>query len=102
MAVKSKEELLESILIKFGDDTSDETLSFLEDVTDTIDDLEEKAKGDGKDWKAEAERIDAEWRAKYRERFFSSDKPDDDPDDTPVPDSIVTKSFEDLFESEVK
>lgn len=101
MAIKTKEELLESIRIKFGDDDSDETLAFLEDVTDTIDDLEEKAKGDGKDWKAEAERIDADWRRKYRERFFSSDKPDD-PDDAPVPDSIVTKSFDDLFESEVK
>lgn len=98
MAIKTKEELLESIRSRIGDDSSDETIAFLEDVTDTFSDLETKAKGDGKDWKAEAERIDAEWREKYRNRFFN-DKPEDEPDDEPViPDSIVKMSFEDLFD----
>lgn len=98
MAIKTKEELLESIRSRIGDDSSDEIIAFLEDVTDTFSDLENKAKGDGKDWKAEAERIDAEWRTKYRDRFFN-DKPDDEPDDEPVvPDSIVKMSFEDLFD----
>ena len=101
MAIKTKEELLESIRMKFGDDSSDETISLLEDVTDTFSDLEEKAKGDGKDWKAEAERIDAEWRVKYRDRFFN-DKPDDEPDDDPViPDGFVNMSFDDLFKERV-
>lgn len=98
MSVRTKEELLESIRSRIGDDSSDETIAFLEDVTDTFSDLETKAKGDGKDWKAEAERIDAEWRTKYRDRFFN-DKPEDEPDDDPVvPDSIVKMSFDDLFD----
>ena len=99
--IKTKEELLESIRSKIGEDSSDETIAFLEDVTDTFDDLENKAKGDGKDWKAEAERIDAEWREKYKARFFSGEKVDEE-DDDPAPESKVNLTFEDLFTDEVK
>ena len=41
--IKTKEELLESIRSKIGEDSSDETIALLEDVTDTFDDLETKA-----------------------------------------------------------
>lgn len=99
MAIKTRDELLASLRDRFGDDTSDETLALLEDVTDTFTDLEDKAKGDGKDWRAEAERIDAEWRAKYKERFFSGEKTDDEPDE-PAGDQeiVIAKTYEDLFE----
>lgn len=96
--IKTKEELLTAIRDRVGEDSSDEVLALLEDVTDTITDLETKAKGDGTDWKAEAERIDAEWRTKYRDRFFSGEKIDDPVPDDPAPDSIVKMDFEDLFE----
>lgn len=98
--IKSKEEILATIKDRIGDDASDEALTLLEDITDTFTDLETKAKGDGKDWKAEAERIDTEWRAKYRDRFFSD--PVDDPTPDPEPDSSVDETlsmtFEKLFE----
>ena len=84
MAVKTREEI------------DDETIAFLEDVTDTLTDLETKAKGDGTDWKTKYEENDAEWRKKYTERFYSSDpNPDPEPpkpDDTPKP-----KTFAELF-----
>lgn len=70
--VKTKDEILGSIKDKFKDDTSDETISFIEDVTDTINDLENKAQ-DETDWKSKYEENDKEWREKYKERFFSSD-----------------------------
>lgn len=41
--VRTKDELLASIKDRFKDDTSDETISFIEDVSDTINDLETKA-----------------------------------------------------------
>ena len=96
MAIKSREELLNSIRDRFNEDSSDETLAIIEDISDTFADLEHKAKGDGKDWKAEAERIDNEWREKYKARFFSSgsDTPDDDID---KPDEIENLTFENLF-----
>lgn len=70
--VKTKEEILSSIKDRFKDDTSDSTLGFIEDVTDTINDLETKASGQD-DWKAKYEENDKEWREKYKERFFSGD-----------------------------
>ena len=92
--IKSKAEILEIIKARVGDDTSDETLTMIEDITDTLTDLEKKAAGDGKDWKAEAERIDAEWRQKYKERFFSP-APDEDPPEDPDPPRKYT--YEELF-----
>lgn len=98
MAVKTREEILAELKSRVGEDTDDETIAFLEDVTDTLSDLETKAKGDGTDWKAKYEENDAEWRKKYTERFYSSD-PDSDPkppkkDDTPKP-----KTFAELFKT---
>ena len=95
MAVKTREEILEELRVRVGEQTDDETISFLEDVADTLSDLETKAKGDGTDWKTKYEENDAEWRKKYTERFYSSDpedEPEDKPDDTKKP-----KTFSELF-----
>ena len=42
MAVKTREEILESVKEILGDNTDDNTITFLEDITDTITDLEDK------------------------------------------------------------
>ena len=76
MAVKTKAEILESIRSRVGDSTDDETLEFLEDVTDTITDLEARA-SDSTDWEGKYNELDKSWREKYRERFFSSDPKED-------------------------
>lgn len=95
--VKTRDELLSSIRTAFGDNTDDAALSVIEDITDTFTDLENKAKGDGKDWKAEAERIDKEWRQKYHDRFFNpTEKEEEDPLDAGSPAPKVFR-FEDLF-----
>ena len=96
MAIKTKEELLTSLKQTFGDNTDDATLSLIEDVTDTYDDLNSKAKPDGKDWKAEAERIDKEWRQKYHDRFFNPVEDEKDPLDAVDPEPKKYR-FEDLF-----
>ena len=72
MAVKSKEDILSIIKEKFKDDTSDSTLGMIEDISDTINDLEDKAK-DKTDWKSKYEENDKQWREKYKERFFSGE-----------------------------
>ena len=96
MAVKTREEIIKEVKARVGEQTDDETIAFLEDVTDTLSELETKAKGDGIDWKAKYEENDKEWRKKYTERFYSSDpNPDSEPpkpDDTPKP-----KTFAELF-----
>lgn len=95
MAIKTKEELLESIKSRIGDDTSDETITFLEDVADTLTDYEEKAKDNGEDWKTKYEENDKSWREKYRERFFSKKVEDEDFEEEDKPKSL---SYDDLFE----
>lgn len=97
MAVRTKEEILASIQARFADDSSDETLTFLEDVSDTFSDLETRANGDGTDWKAEAKRIDEAWREKYKARFFSKSQDDDPDDDSEIPDDVKPMRYEDLF-----
>ena len=80
MAIKSKDELMNAIRSKLGDGTDDESIAFLEDVTDTLNDYESKANGDGTDWKTKFEENDATWRQRYHDRFFNSSASSDDPD----------------------
>lgn len=96
MGVKTREEILEELRARVGEQTDDETIAFLEDVTDTLSDLETKAKGDGTDWKTKYEENDAEWRKRYTERFYSSaPNPDTEP---PKPDEpSKPKTFDELF-----
>lgn len=95
MAVKTREELLESIRTRVGEQTDDETISFLEDVTDTLTDFETRANGNGENWEQRYKDNDAEWRKKYTERFFSSDPTE--PPVTKEPTETNPKTFEDLF-----
>lgn len=99
MAIKTKDEILSMIREHFAEDTSDETISFIEDVSDTFADLESKKK-DGKDWEAEAKRIDEDWRKKYKERFFSGKSEDNDDDDLEEEEEKKTYRYEDLFKEE--
>ena len=96
MAVKTKEEILTAVKTRVGEQNDDDTIAFIEDITDTLSDLETKAQGDGTDWKSKYEENDAEWRKRYTERFYSSDPDDDPPDDTPD-DPPKPKTFADLF-----
>ena len=96
MAVKTREEILETIRTRVGDQTDDETISFLEDVTDTLTDLETRANGDGENWEQRYKDNDAEWRKKYKERFFSSE-PDDQKEPKQEEEEEKPKTFEDLF-----
>lgn len=100
MAVLKKEELLNAIKEMVGDDTSDETITFIENVTDTINDLESRTK-DSEDWKTKYEENDKSWREKYRDRFFGS-KEDikEDFEEKEDKESDKPKTFDDLFKTE--
>lgn len=96
--IKTKEEIISAIKERIGEDTSDQSLALLEDVTDTLSDYEEKV-SDTTDWKTKYEENDASWRQKYRDRFMSGssdegDSSDDKEDEKPTP-----KTFADLFET---
>lgn len=97
---------------RVGEDSSDEALKFLEDMTDTFNDLHTKATTQNKktdeDWQKELDEVENKWRTKYRDRFFSGSSTDDDNEDKllmpdvkkPTPEESVT--FDDLFTEKEK
>lgn len=93
--IKSKDELISMISARIGEDNSDEALSLLEDVTDTLTDYETKT-ADSTNWQQKYEENDKEWRNKYKERFMSGSETIDDEIIEPEPEPR-RYSFEDLF-----
>lgn len=73
MAVLGKDDFFKALHEKVGTDSSEESLTFLENMTDTYNDLENRANGDGVDWKKKYEENDKAWQDRYRHRFFNSD-----------------------------
>ena len=92
--VKSKDELLADIKARLGDDTSDEAIALVENISDTIGELENKV-NDTTDWKAKYEENDNAWRTKYRERFFNAETQQED--DSEFQETETPKTFDDLF-----
>lgn len=95
MAIRTREEILNSVRERLGDDTSDATLALVEDITDTITDYENKANNGGTNWKQKYEENDEAWRKKYRDRFYSGGSGEDDNEPDPPPKKNYT--FENLF-----
>lgn len=99
MSVLSKEEFENLIRSRVGEDTSDDSIKFIEDAMDTYNHLESES---GTDWKQKFEQNDADWRKKYTDRFFSGSNNDNDntDDNIDVPDTPKEKTFEELFKEE--
>ena len=66
----SKDEFFARVHEMVGDDASEASTAFVEDMTDTYTDLETRAAGDGVDWHQKYEENDKAWRKKYQDRFF--------------------------------
>lgn len=86
----SKEELLEKVKVYVGDRTDDETISLIEDISDSM-----EVTDDTENWKEKYEELDNEWREKYIARFS---EPSNVVEDDIKAESLETNSFEDLFE----
>lgn len=71
MAILSRDEFFTRLQEQIGEDTSDRSISFLEDMTDTFNDMENRSNGDGVDWEQKYKELDESWKKKYRHRFFT-------------------------------
>lgn len=71
MAVLTRDEFFARLNERLGSDTSDDSISFLEDMTDTFNDLETRANNDGKEWERKYKELDETWKKRYRHRFFN-------------------------------
>lgn len=93
MAVRTRDEIMAQLQTIVGDDTSDETLAFIQDISDTIgtDNSAQRIT----ELETQLTKQDEEWRKKYRDAFFTG-KPDDSIEED-EPESNKPKSFMDLF-----
>lgn len=92
MSVLSKDEFFARLEERFKDDVSDESIKFIEDMSDTYTDLEARANGDGEDWKQKYDELNAQWSKRYRDRFFSGA--------TGVPNSSENTEYKDTYNPE--
>lgn len=93
MAIKSLDDILGQANTLMPDNTSDEYLSFVEDITDTI-----NANANNEYNKEKYDALDAQWRQRYKERFLSgkpSEEDDDFEEEKPKP-----LTYENLFKEE--
>ena len=106
MAIRNATELMEAMRKLLGDDTSDDTLLFIEDVNDTLSNYERMV-ADVTDWESKYNALDQEWRTRYRDRFFQAGNEDEkgsfieDVNDLEEQQDDEPETFEELFE-EVK
>lgn len=86
--IVTTEQLLQQITDILGDRTDDESLSLLENASDTLNQYT-----DAENWKQKYEDNDKEWRERYKKRFMGEDDnpPMNDPEETML-------TYEQLFE----
>lgn len=98
MAVLSRDDFMARINERVGDDNSDDALSFIEDMTDTFDNLSSNSNTD--EWENKYNELDTMWREKYKARFMSSGTDPqnviDDQEEDIIDDGTKT-TFNDLF-----
>lgn len=78
MAVRTLDDILAGVRAQLSDDTADDALTLLEDISDTINNSNNNS---SENWEQRYRENDANWRKKYRDRFFGkgSDEDDDEP-----------------------
>lgn len=67
--IKTLEDLTAEVTTKFGKDKSDDFIEFLENMTDTINDLSNR----NTDVDERLSKLDNDWREKYIKRFTTVD-----------------------------
>lgn len=68
--VKSKDEIMASLKAIIGEGADDDVLTLLEDINDTLSVDNTAVTAELEEWKRKYDENDAEWRKRYRDRFF--------------------------------
>ena len=105
MPVLSRDDYMTRIKSRFGESLTDDDVSFLEDMSDTYDDLAKRSNEDYEkkynDMITKYDELDKSWRDKYTARFFGNDETS--PDEVKEEQTQDVQSdgeetdFEDLF-----
>lgn len=71
--ILSRDQYFERVHNIVGDDSTDESISLLEDLTDTYNDLENRANADSENWEQKYNELNEQWKKRYKSRFFNGD-----------------------------
>ena len=86
---------------RIGTASDDESIAFVEDMSDTFNDLERRANDtSGENWKQRCQDLDASWRARYMHRFqtgFDNMNPNSIEDDDEPKKRPEDVKIDDLF-----
>ena len=94
--VLTRDEFFAIINKRAGENTDDESLKFIEDMTDTYNSL--VADRNIEEWEKKYNDLDAEWRERYRRRFFEGKEDIVDENREDVKDESEPSTFDELFE----
>lgn len=100
MAIVSNEDLIQRVTALIGESTTDENISLIEDVTDTLQDYTNRTQ-DSTNWQERYNENDREWRKRYTERFSNNGAQGDGnqpPSNGPQIDEKLT--FDSLFKED--
>lgn len=104
MSVLNKEQFFNRINERIGNDTSDDAISFMEDMADTFNALStSNASSEIEEWKRKYEENDAAWKKKYTHRFFSGGEMNYSPykeEQSSDEDDLENITIDDLFKKE--
>ncbi len=93
--VRTLEELLTDVRAVVADETSDDVLTLLENVTDTVNAAESRETIEG--LRQQIADLDESWRRKFRDRFFNTASADPVPEVAEEETEEKITRYEDLF-----
>ena len=100
MAIVSNEDLIQRVTALIGESTTDENISLIEDVTDTLQDYTNRTQ-DSTNWQERYTENDREWRKRYTERFSNNSSQGAENPPPPVESQIDEKlTFDSLFKED--
>ena len=97
MSILNRDDYFSRVNEIVGSNTDEASIRFVEDMTDTFNDLENRANSDGSDWERKYHELDESWKKKYKQRFFSGSS--SIVDDTTHQEKEKTE-FSDLFKED--
>jgi len=99
------EQFIEIVHDFIGDDTSERTLKFVDDVTNAFNAAVSADSSDNEDWHKKYDELNEAWRKKYMHRFFNGDVNFDNggADDDEIHETTAeTITTDDLFDDDDK
>jgi len=91
---KSKEEIINIYKARIGEEPTEEDISFLEDLDDSITDE------DADYWKTKYEENDRQWKEKYISRFGNTEKTEESVIDDSENDVELKTEYSELFKED--